>query len=304
MAERILRAINEGILDIGGKKIECAVLEDGTRVLSRTGFLRAMGRRGKAKGGRVYDDEFKTPVFLTAKNLKAFISNELVENSRPIPFRPLKGSDALGYRADLLPQVCSVFLDAKEAGALVSTQVHIAEACKILLRGFATVGITALVDEATGFQDDRDRRALAKILEAFIEKELRQWVKTFPVDYYKEMYRLKGLQYPPRGNRMPRYIGTLTNDVVYRRLAPAVLDALREKNPAGEKGRRLHKHHQWLTEDIGQPKLLQHLGAVVALMKITGDGDWAGFLKILDRTYPRQISAPLFERDQNDGQAQ
>jgi len=60
--------------------------EDGTRVLTRATFLRAIGRRGKAKGGREYDDEFKTPVFLTANNLKPFINIDIGENSTPVIF--------------------------------------------------------------------------------------------------------------------------------------------------------------------------------------------------------------------------
>lgn len=37
-----------------------------------------------------------------------------------------------------------------------------------------------------GDQDLRARDALAKILEAFVAKEIRKWVKTFPVEFYKE----------------------------------------------------------------------------------------------------------------------
>jgi hypothetical protein len=60
-------------------------------VLARVGFLRAISRRGKAKGGRKYDEEFKTPIFLTAENLKPFIPKELLENSKPVPFRTKGG---------------------------------------------------------------------------------------------------------------------------------------------------------------------------------------------------------------------
>ena len=35
-------------------------------------IVRAIGRTGKVKGGRQFDDEFNTPVFLTAENLKPF----------------------------------------------------------------------------------------------------------------------------------------------------------------------------------------------------------------------------------------
>src|SRR5215469_6304908 len=64
-----------GEWEIGGTTIECAVLDDEeTRVLTRATFVKAIGRRGKVKGGRAFDDEFQTPVFLTADNLKPFIS--------------------------------------------------------------------------------------------------------------------------------------------------------------------------------------------------------------------------------------
>jgi hypothetical protein len=43
------RATHLGQLKIGD--IECAVLEDKTRVLTRATFVKAIGRTGKAKGG-------------------------------------------------------------------------------------------------------------------------------------------------------------------------------------------------------------------------------------------------------------
>ena len=104
MNERILKATHEAEdLKIGGICIPCAVLEDGTRVLSRIGFLRAIGRTGKAKGGRKYDAEFKTPVFLTAANLKPFIPEDLEENSRPILWTPKNGGNSIGYHSQLVP---------------------------------------------------------------------------------------------------------------------------------------------------------------------------------------------------------
>src|SRR5207302_1810639 len=53
---KTLRATHEGTVDIAGFPIPCAVLEDGTRVLSRIEFIRTIGRTGKAKGGRRYDE--------------------------------------------------------------------------------------------------------------------------------------------------------------------------------------------------------------------------------------------------------
>jgi len=38
----------------------------------------------------------------------------------------------------------------------------------------------ALVDEATGYQEIRDRLALQAILDRFLRKELAAWAKRFP----------------------------------------------------------------------------------------------------------------------------
>ena len=98
----------------------------------------------------------------------------------------------------------------------------------------AHVGIIALVDEATGFQDFRSRDALAEFLEAFVAKEIQKWVKTFPPDFYKQMFRLRGIPYAETVKK-PAYIGHLTNDLVYARLAPGVLATLRAKNPVTDR---------------------------------------------------------------------
>ncbi|HDY89347.1 MAG TPA: hypothetical protein ENH82_14675 [bacterium] len=237
MTKKILKATHAGMLKIGDTEISCAVLEDGTRLLTRATFIKAMGRTGKAKGGREYDDEFKTPVFLSANNLKPFIPKELLENSRPIIFK-LNGKNSIGYKAELLPQVCTVFMDADENGSLLPNQQHIAQKCKLLVRGFVTVGIMALVDEATGYQDDRAKDALAKILEQYLAEELQKWTKTFPDEFYREMFRLKKWQWKPWTVKRPSVIGRYTIDLVYDRIAVGVRVELEELNPKQAKGYR------------------------------------------------------------------
>lgn len=37
----------------------------------------------------------------------------------------------IGYKAELLPDVCDIFADAERAGKLRSNQVHIAQACRL-----------------------------------------------------------------------------------------------------------------------------------------------------------------------------
>ena len=98
-------ATHSGNLKIGNSVLPCAVLEDGTRVLARSQFVQAIGRKGKVSGGRQYDQDLQTPVFLTAKNLQPYISSEMDEMSKPVLFDPTAKNPVIGYRAELLPLV-------------------------------------------------------------------------------------------------------------------------------------------------------------------------------------------------------
>ena len=287
------RATHYGELKIGELTIACAVLEDETRVLTQQGFLEAIGRSGKPAKGRGSQVEKIAP-FLALDNLKPFVDMELADSTKPIVFRVPGGSRAYGYKAELLPRVCEVYLRARDAGVLLKTQEKFATACEILVRALAQTGIVALIDEATGYQDDRARDALARILEKFIATDLRAWVRTFPAAYFRELCRLRNK--PFRADmKMPAYFGHFTNDIVYSRLAPGVLEELRRKNPRREEtGRRDAKHFQWLTEDAGHPALLQHLHMVVGLMRASDD--YKTFITLLDRAAPVYRKMPLFAK--------
>jgi hypothetical protein len=92
------------------------------------------------------------------------------------------------------------------------------------------------------------------------------------------------MEYPNDTVQRPRYFGLLTNNIVYDRLAPGVLEELKLRNPKQESGRRKHKFFQWLTTQKGYPKLREHLGSVVAIMKLSSD--WHDFRAKLDRLHP------------------
>jgi hypothetical protein len=48
-----------------------------------------------------------------------------------------------------------------------------------LCDAFGVISVTALVDEATGFQEERERDELRKILAAYISPQLMQWIADF-----------------------------------------------------------------------------------------------------------------------------
>lgn len=293
------KATHIGELKIGDLSLPCAVLPDGTRLLSQGGVTTAFG---PVTGGwqqrqrATVDDSGDLPAFLVAKSLKPFISEELrTLVSTPRKYHdPRGGPIRVGFEATLLPKVCEVWLRARDAGALTKIQKPVAERADLLMRGLAHSGIIALVDEATGYQEVRDKLALQAILDAYLRKELAAWAKRFPDEFYREMFRLKGWDWKGMKVNRPQVVGHWTNDLVYERLAPGLLEELQTRNPKDEQGQRLAKHHQWLTTDVGNPALAQHLHAVIALMKASST--WEAFYRLIRRAFPKKgstIEMPL-----------
>lgn len=289
-ADDVPTATHIGELHIGDLALPCAVLPDGTRVISQGGVTTAFG---PVSGGwqarqKVADEQTGgLPSFLVAKSLKPFIGADLATLvSEPKKYRdPRGGPIRIGLEAGLLPQVCEVWLKARDASALTKIQEPVAMRADVLMRGLAHTGIIALVDEATGYQRDRARDALAKILEAFIAKELQPWVKTFPPEFYEQMFRLRGLDFPTSSVKRPQYFGMLTNNIVYDRLAPGVLAELKRVTPRNDEGRPKAKYFQSLSQNTGYSRLKEHIGAVMALMRISTT--WEGFMALLDKHYTR-----------------
>lgn len=268
-------------LRIGEVEIPCYVLEDGRRVLAQRGLHRGLDL--SVGGGRA--GERKLVSLMAQLEEKGINTRGLVARAdQPIRFLPPHGGNmADGYEAAILPDICAVILEAHLARKLHKRQEHLAARAAVLQHGFATVGIVALVDEATGYQEFRARDALSKILEEFVARELRPWVRTFPNAYYEQIFRLNGWPYAEKCGR-PGVLGRWTNDVVYRRLAPGVLEELRRHTPRDDQGRLQHKLFQRLTEEVGHPRLREHLAGVVMLMKYSSS--WGQFMERLDREYP------------------
>ena len=303
-ALKVIAGAPDRPLIIGNIEIQCYVLEDETRVLSQNGFVQALDTHVQASSKRSAG-VVQMPAFLAKKNLTPFISDDLKVLYKPVLFNPPGGGNtAYGYRADLLPAVCNVYLKADQQRALRPSQAHVADRARVLMHGLAEVGIVALVDEATGYQDVRAKRALATILEKFIAKEFQPWTKTFPYEFYKEIYRLRGWSEPPKGvgSKGPRVIALWTNDFVYERIAPRILDELRRRNPKVPKlGARRRKHHQWFTPDFGHPKLKEHIAGVIMLMRAAND--WDSFYAALDQAAPKFGHTIPIRLEDDDGRS-
>src|SRR5262249_24889936 len=120
-----------------------------------------------------------------------------------------------------------------------------------------------------GYQKYRERDELNRILEKYIVEELRPWIKTFPEEFFKQVYRIHDWEYNSATSQRTPRVGKLINEWIYKQLPPGVLTKVQELNPVTEKGRRKHKHHQFLTADTGVEHLDKQIDTVTMLMRIS-----------------------------------
>jgi len=269
-------ATHTGEILIGGAKIPCAVLDDGRRVVWQREVVGLLTGHKKGGLGR----------YLQAGNLQPYspekFKGRTFEESA-IVFE-MDGTKAHGFEGEDIVDICRMYLQARRANVLLPSQIALAERAEIIVLSLARLGITALIDEATGFQEVRDRQALQALLDKYLLKEYANWAKRFPDTFYKEMFRLRQWQYPTESGGKPGIVGKYTMDIVYSRLAPGLAEELKSRNPKDEKGNRKAKHHQWLSADVGHPALSEHIHAVTGLMR--ANEDWDGFVRQLDRAFP------------------
>ena len=284
-----LKSTHEGLLPLANIELNVAVLDNGIRIINQAAVFKAFGR---TKRGRATDDlrVLNRPAFLDAKNLQPFIDKDLEGVLNTIIYTTKNGSKVEGYDATILPKICKVYLEAREDGKLVKQQEPLARASEVLLLALANVGITALVDEATGFQYDRNHDALRLLLSRYIEEGLQKWLKTFPDDFFIELDKLYGNQ-KTRSHKRPQYYGHFINKYVYDPIENGyVKSKLNELNITDE-GRRKARFHQWLTDE-GRTILIHQIGRVQGLMEMCQNID--NFKQAADKQKKVSIAPYLF----------
>ena len=258
-------------LRIGNIEIPCYVLDNDVRVITHRGM---QGSLSMAVTGGASD----TAAFLLRLESKGLPCNELAARvAKPIEFRPQRGGrTAFGYEATILPEICDLILEARNRGLFkdgTGPFERIAERCEILVRGLARVGIIALVDEATGYQEIRDKHALQEILDQFLLKEFAAWAKRFPDEFYQQIFRLRGWQWKGIKVNRPQCVAHYTKNIVYARLAPGILKELETRNPRLPSGGREAKSSS-RTEPASQwPTLPRISWRILKVMLAPRDSD-------------------------------
>ncbi|MCI0356679.1 MAG: P63C domain-containing protein [Acidobacteria bacterium] len=255
-------AIYKGVLDLVGAEIPCYVLDSGQRVIGRTAFTESLT---DIKGGGGLEK------YLGVSSLRPFIDMDLVlEGMVAFSLPEVEGleRDAKGLPAHLAIEVWRGFVSAMEASitrsdvTLTERQKQMAIRASFLLAACAKVGLDALIDEATGYQYDRAADALRVKLKAYLAEEMRDWEKTFPDELWQEFGRLTN--WKGSVTHRPKYWGHLVTELVYQYLDADVCRWLKDNKPQPQKGRNWH---QWLTDQYGLRKLIQHIYTLIGVSK-------------------------------------
>ena len=266
-------------------KIECYVMDTKERVLSLRGAARTIGLVGNGSQALARN--------LNAQWIAPYLSDGLKEwlekanrNELPI-YRGIRGK-FMPFEASLFVDLCKAYVDAMHDHALqTEKQEQTARRLYAIMTAFAKTGLIAVIDEVTGYQADRDRDEMQKVLEKYISAELLPWAKRFPDEFYKQMFRLKGWEY--KGKAKTPYAGKLTNKYIYEYLPKGVLEELQKETPKSDTGNRKNRFHQHLSEETGLPNLDKQLQQTIALMKASDS--WEGF----DHLFKKAMDAQHIE---------
>ncbi len=262
------KATHAGVLAVGEMKFACAILEDGRRVLAQKDIAKHLG--GNAS------KEKELPSYLSAKALQPFVSNSLrMILQHPIAYQSQnnhgEGNHGFGIEAVLLPEICEVWQKAREKKALHHTQQHIAQRAEILVHHFATQSIVALVDEATGYQDDCVRNEIAKLMQPYLREAFQKWAGVFPHAFYREVYQIHGWNYQPGAHHHPQILSQFLHDYVYRAVPVEVRHELTWKTPKVSSEEKCKPQHPFLTENTGVLTLDKIISNITVLVRVSNN---------------------------------
>lgn len=253
MSEKNKQIIYRGTINIGDIEINCAVNEDGKRIISQTALNKAFSRPDGGAG--------KLPVIIDLKALEPFISAEV--KGRAINL--IQVEDMKGFEAELLPEICEIWLKARDASVLTEKQLITAQKADIIMRALSKIGIIALIDEATGYQYNRKKDALRLLLEKYISEGLQKWLKRFPDKFFEELDRLYKNEKTTSRAR-PQYYGLFINTHIYEPLEDGYVKSELNELNIDDEGKRKARFHQWLT-DFGLNQLTLQIGRVMGIME-------------------------------------
>lgn len=287
--------------------LDCAVLDDGTRILSTTSVFSAFWRSRKGWEIKKQKEflEFLNekypnhtlrdiPPFLSSKAILNLLGEEGINSLQPIEYLD-NGKILKGYKCEILPEICSLYLDARRAGIL-DIQDNIVNQAEILLSSFAKVGISALIDEVTGYQYSRKHDALRILLSQYIAEWIQKWLKRFPDEFFIELDKLYGNSKTSSRAR-PQYYWKFINTHIYEPMERWYLKAELDKYNITDEWKRKARFHQWLT-DLWANQLTMQIGRVLGIMEMSKNIDV--FKRHISKQKGLMIQESLFDIDDEE----
>jgi hypothetical protein len=187
------------------------------------------------------------------------------------------GGVAKGREAQWVVDLLRAYKAAGRAGQLHHTQVHLAENADRLLDALAGVGIAALIDEATGYQEQRKAGALARLFERIFGAKPSPWESVFADSLVAALCALDGVLWS--GGSHPRHLAS-TNAKIYDYVFSTEIGReLRARNPEPRHGKN---HHQLLSPDASA-YLKEQLAIVEVIARQSSDK--VDFWSRMDRQY-------------------
>ena len=287
----------EGVLKLGDFAIPCFVTKSGVRLIASRKMqeiLKVVEEDPDDKPG-VQRPGTRYQRFLTRKFFNSLISkDELKDLFAPVR-RTFRGRVIRGYKSEALTKFCDLMIQAQAKDLLTTErQLIVAMQAKVLYDAFAKIGLIALIDEATGYQQIRDPSALRLLVQQYIAAEKREWDKQFPDSFYdglNRMYNSKRMTTTAKGaviQNRPQHFAKFTRTYVYEPLENgAVLEELDRINPKlNAKGTRKDRFHQHLSQGYGIEKLKRQVLSVETLIDVS---DNIGQFK---RLYGKKFGVP------------
>lgn len=123
--------------------------------------------------------------------------------------------------------------------------------------------------------------------------DLQPYVKTFPREFYEQIYRLHGWAITPESLRnRPGIVGAWTIELIYKRFPSGMVEELRSRNPRTSSGELLHKHFQLLTTE-GLDKLNEFIQEAIDMMKSCAY--WSQFMSQFARKCGKSWQTHIFD---------
>jgi hypothetical protein len=276
----------QGTMTIGERDLDVYNLKDGRRLLHKRVMGHALGLQ--SQGGNAFMK------MIEGKKIRSEIPEELHEKlANPVIFRAFNGDLAHGYEAGILIDVCEALIKARDNGILNSRQHFLAIQSEIIIRASAKVGINALVDEATGYSDNKRKDEYRKLFQEFLREEHAQWEDPeYPDKFFDMIYKLYGLKRKnPDSTKHPRFFAKFIRKYIYYPLANshgAILEELDKRNPVVyTNGGRRWKLWQFLSEKVGMPAMRAHLWQTIGIGLISNDS--VSFERSFYKAFPEAI---------------